>query len=76
MRSVDFKNENKNQALNAYQTAWNIEVKGRLSLSRFVQNMFGRPGISDLALLGAQALPFALRYVLAQSHGKPILPHA
>jgi len=38
--------------------------------------MFGRQGISDLALLGAQALPFALRYVLAQSHGKPILPHA
>jgi hypothetical protein len=38
--------------------------------------MFGRPGISDLALFGAKAMPFALRHVLAQSHGKPILPHA
>jgi menaquinone-9 beta-reductase len=76
MRSVEFKNEQKPQALKAYQAAWNTEVKGRLALSRIVQNLFGRPGISDLALMGAKALPFALRYVLAQSHGKPILPYA
>jgi len=76
MRTVDFKSENKTQVLKMYQALWNKEVRGRLALSRGIQQVFGRPGISDLALMGAKALPFALRYVLAHSHGKPILPHA
>jgi len=76
MRSVDFNNENKAQALNRYRASWSTEVKGRLALGRQVQHIFGRPGISDLALIGAKVLPFAFRYVLARSHGRPILPHA
>lgn len=76
LRKIDFQVSRRDEALNAYFNAWNEQVRGRLALSRKVQQIFGRPGISDAAAVGAAAFPFLLRYMLSQSHGNPILPHA
>ncbi|MFZ9700267.1 MAG: NAD(P)/FAD-dependent oxidoreductase [Flavobacteriales bacterium] len=68
MREVHFNPDRKSEALQLYAKQWKHDIQGRLALSRSIQGLFGRPGISDLALMGARLMPLALHSILAKSH--------
>ncbi|PRY04630.1 flavin-dependent dehydrogenase [Pontibacter ummariensis] len=67
-----FRNGHHRQELEKnYEQAWKSRFKKRLQLGRTVQQLFGNPVLSELAVRSLKYLPPAVRLVMRQTHGKP-----
>ena len=55
-----------------YEKIWNANFSKRLFLGRTLQKLFGSPAITGLAIRSLHAIPKAERWLIANTHGKPI----
>ncbi len=56
-----------------YQQQWNQQFKHRLFWGRRLHRFMGKPLVSETAVQTLKVLPFLLRPIIRQTHGKPIL---
>ncbi|WP_242921140.1 NAD(P)/FAD-dependent oxidoreductase [Pontibacter liquoris] len=54
-----------------YRRAWQQQFAGRLQVGRAVQQLFGSPILSEVAVGALQWLPPLVRLVMRQTHGQP-----
>ncbi|GAB3823598.1 hypothetical protein GCM10028895_30750 [Pontibacter rugosus] len=54
-----------------YTKAWQKQFESRLRVGRTVQNLFGSPILSELAVGGLKHIPAAVKLIMRQTHGQP-----
>ena len=56
----------------AYENAWKRQYGRRLYWGRTIQRAFGAPGLSEVVLRSIHAIPVAERWLIKQTHGRPL----
>ncbi|GHA66635.1 NAD(P)/FAD-dependent oxidoreductase [Pontibacter akesuensis] len=60
------------QALEAgYTRAWKKQFESRLRVGRTVQNLFGSPVVSEVAVGALKHIPAAVKLIMRRTHGQP-----
>jgi menaquinone-9 beta-reductase len=54
-----------------YSRAWNFLFKSRLQTGRLIQQMFGKPVLTNLFLQTLKPFPKIVTYLIRQTHGEP-----
>ncbi|TXK47430.1 NAD(P)/FAD-dependent oxidoreductase [Pontibacter qinzhouensis] len=54
-----------------YTRAWRNQFATRLQIGRVVQQLFGHPVLTELAVGTLKQLPFAVQLLMRQTHGQP-----
>ncbi|MDX5481527.1 MAG: NAD(P)/FAD-dependent oxidoreductase [Hymenobacteraceae bacterium] len=55
----------------SYRQAWKQQFENRLRVGRAVQQLFGSPVLSEVAVGALKFIPPAVRLVMRQTHGRP-----
>ena len=54
-----------------YTLAWKKQFERRLQVGRTVQQLFGAPVLSEVAIGVLKRMPAAVKYIMRQTHGQP-----
>ncbi|MBK0403336.1 NAD(P)/FAD-dependent oxidoreductase [Adhaeribacter sp. BT258] len=65
--------QHRNRALleTRYTIAWQNQFSARLRVGRAVQQVFGKKILSEMAVSALQKMPFAVQFIMKNTHGKP-----
>ena len=63
---------NRQQLENIYTKKWQQFFSKRLRVGRIVQQLFGKPWITNIFICVMKKLPFITNSVIRQTHGKPL----
>ena len=65
-------NISRDQLEKSYIREWNIQFKWRLKAGHFIAMLFRNDKMASILLQGLRHVPFLLRVIIRQTHGKPI----
>ena len=63
--------QDRQQLEQRYTQAWRKQFENRLQVGRTVQQLFGAPILSEVAVHTLKSFPGAVRYIMRQTHGQP-----
>lgn len=54
-----------------YTKAWQKQFAGRLFTGRLIQSLFGKKWVTNFFIGAVKPLPFLIKWLIKQTHGKP-----
>lgn len=63
--------QNRQQLEQQYTLAWKKQFESRLRLGRTVQQLFGSPILSEVAVGALRGIPPAVQFIMQRTHGQP-----